>query len=128
MWSHYADEYRGMLIELNPSVMLAENLIEFSQKKTVFAGIDCNNERLSGELWGATVDGIPVALGRKNIQWKDEKEVRVFCHKKNIDQKINIKTEPLYYKSYNIVKTRDLLNKVIEDGYVDVDDQCKRTN
>ena len=117
MWAHYADEYKGMLLEFNPFVKLADNLIEFGANKLTLTRIEYNNGRMSGDYWGKIVENVPIALGIKNKQWEYEQEVRVFCHKDNIDNLICLKSEPLDEKKYNVLQSRDLLKKVIADEY-----------
>lgn len=115
MWAHYADEYRGMLLEFDPNIRLADNLIEFGNKSTTYAKIEYKNERLSGDYWGVMENNIPVALGRKNEEWGYEKEIRVFCHEDNIDKTIVNKSKPINEKYDSINKINNLLQNIISE-------------
>ena len=87
MWSHYADEHKGIVIGFN------RNAIEKHTKKIFIANVDYpkNNKRpkfhfamtLKGNNW---ID--PIRLTKSN-EWNYEEEVRLFLYEPNREEKVS---------------------------------------
>lgn len=82
MWSHYADNHNGICIEVEiDDVLCSQNRIKIKDIEYK------NNIQMLLKGNGTTPDAIEL-LSKKITKWEYEKEVRVFCSKKNSLHKI----------------------------------------
>ncbi len=106
MWSHYADNYNGICIEVEPdNALCSENKIKIKEMEYE------DNVQMLLKDNGSTPDAIEL-LSKKITKWVYEKEVRVFCNKKNSLHRIG-KIKSIFIKkgSNKIDLIKEYINK-----------------
>lgn len=137
MWSHYADNHKGICLEYEIDKEKVEKNKEVSLKEVRYEGLKVNSEITLSNSEMIFINGegrkeqnkkkivedinIPEIFIRKNGEWKYEKEYRLMYFDKNDKEEYfkDIKLKSVTFGLHTIENDKDFIKKLLKDEKIE---------